>query len=47
MWASAAVLSTHHRMEVWHVDAERISARKIYKAIISLTLRKNVKMLLT
>jgi hypothetical protein len=41
MWASTAVLSTRHRMEVWRVDAERISERKIHKAIISLTLRKN------
>jgi hypothetical protein len=41
MWASADVLSILHRIDVMHVEAGRISVRKIHKAEISFTLRSD------
>jgi hypothetical protein len=41
MWASAAVLSILHNIDVRRVEAGRISERKIHKAVISLTLRND------
>jgi hypothetical protein len=41
MWASAAVLLILHKINIMCVEAGRISVRKIHKAEISFTLRRD------
>jgi hypothetical protein len=41
MWASAVVLSILHKIDVWRVEGDRKRAKKIHKAVSSLTLWNN------